>query len=563
MSTQHGFWVLVTDNRVFDGVVTRHVIANADILALHAFYDSPAYSFSDIVSRLHFAGPGFRVLFYTWCGRKPLGGTTIGSAPTLDGMEDHPGLLLKDSDGDVIVHIHGARRFILLDPRVPKARHWLRDRVSMVAGDVGSDGVALDSTIRKPLLLSDVVDPDSYPPKFDLMLEGISKAQPIAIFNNLSPRPDQERLLAFAHGASIEFFGLNDRSSRPPTFAANILPYLDAIARHHDKTFLVFGRASRSPQAYSTYEEDWEWQRYLYCAYLLAAGPNTRWKQHAGFLASPNSGRAGGLDVYGDALHDLGPALGDYTVEDGIYRRAFEYGLVLVSPSESRRPQSVQIGRPMFTPEGTLVSRRITLAPGEGHLLLRRRPAPPPALVRQFGPKTDPLWRWSALREESSSWHLHLDRTEDNEQCEHDLALDFIRHRTPRWRLRLTYRTSDAAARVETVVEVDDRDRVKRFAVVDSALAIGAGKPRPVQFRAVPAVASQFARLPVVGAGAPMIADGRWRTLVIDLDAACAASGRYAFRRAVFARLLGSMDIQQLHLASRGVPGRAARPGRT
>ena len=198
---------------------------------------------------------------------------------------------------------------------------------------------------------------------------------PLTIFNNLSPRPDQERLLAFAPGASIEFFGLNDRTTRPPTFAANILPYLDAIGRHDDRTFLVFGRGPRGSARYTTYEEDWLWQRYLYCAYLLAAGPNTRWKQHAGFLASPPGGRAGGLDVYTDALHDIGSARGDYALDDGVYRRAFERGVVLVLPAESRRPKAVSIGRPMFTPEGASVSGRITIRPGEGHLLLRRRPA--------------------------------------------------------------------------------------------------------------------------------------------------------------------------------------------
>src|SRR4030095_10881739 len=114
MSTQHGFWVLVTDNRVFDGVVTRHVIANSDIIALHAFYDSAPYRFSDIVDRLHAPGTGIRVLFYTWCGRKPLGGTTIGATPTLDGMEDRADLLMKKSDGQPIVLTDGARRFILL-----------------------------------------------------------------------------------------------------------------------------------------------------------------------------------------------------------------------------------------------------------------------------------------------------------------------------------------------------------------------------------------------------------------------------------------------------------------
>ena len=99
------------------------------------------------------------MLFYTWCGRKPLGGTTIGSTPTLDGMEASRRWLLRDSAGKPIVHTDGDRRFILLDPRVPRARQWLRDRVSAMASDVGSDGVALDSTIRRPILLSDVVDP--------------------------------------------------------------------------------------------------------------------------------------------------------------------------------------------------------------------------------------------------------------------------------------------------------------------------------------------------------------------------------------------------------------------
>ena len=78
------------------------------------------------------------------------------------------------------------------------------------------------------------------------MIKGISDKTPLTIFNNLSARSDQEWLLAFAQGASIERFGLNDTISRAPTFAADILPYIDAIGRHNDRTFLVFGRAPRS-----------------------------------------------------------------------------------------------------------------------------------------------------------------------------------------------------------------------------------------------------------------------------------------------------------------------------
>jgi hypothetical protein len=85
MSTQHGFWIAATDNRVFDGIVTRHLIAHGDIIAINAFFQSASYSFSDIVRRLKVASPAIRVLFYTWAGRKFMGGDTIGATPTLDG----------------------------------------------------------------------------------------------------------------------------------------------------------------------------------------------------------------------------------------------------------------------------------------------------------------------------------------------------------------------------------------------------------------------------------------------------------------------------------------------
>ena len=165
-----------------------------------------------------------------------------------------------------------------------------------------------------------------------------------------------------------------------------------------------------------------------------------------GLSGIPNSGRAGGLDVYADALHDLGSALGEYTVEGGCYRRAFERGLVLVVPAEAPGPVTVWINRPTFTLDGArILAGQFTVAPGEGHVLLQRRPAPPAALVREFDTGLDPLWRWSALREESGVSYLHLDETPTGEECEHDLALDLVRYRPPRGRVTLWYRTSDPA----------------------------------------------------------------------------------------------------------------------
>ena len=59
-----------------------------------------------------------------------------------------------------------------------------------------------------------------------------------------------------------------------------------------------------------------------------------------------------------------------------------------------------------------------------------------------------------------------------------------------------------------------------------------------------------------------MIADGQWHILGIDLEAACAANGRYEFRRALFVRLLGSIDVKRLRLASRGHSGNRGKSKR-
>ena len=556
MSTLHGFWIAVTDNRVFDGIVTWHLVTHGDIIAINAFYKSDSYSFSDIVSRLKVESPTVRVLFYTWAGRKPPGADLIGAIPTLEDMERRRRFLLKDRSGHVLTILVGGREFIVLDPRLPEAREWLSDRVRTVADLVGSDGVALDSAIRSPRFRSRISgNRKDYSPAFDSMIAGVTARTPLTIFNNLSARSDQEQLLAFAPGASIERFGLNDNIARAPTFAADIEPYVDVLGRNPLKTFLVYGRASRNRTPYTTYDQDWQWQRYLYCAYLLGAGHNTRWKQHAGFLTSPFGGRANGLEVYADALHDLGTPLGDYTVEDGCYRRAFERGLVLVVPSESRRRTTVLIGRPMFTPEGTRVTGKLTVAPGEGHLLLQRPPVRPSALSREFNPRANPRWRWSSLRQESSGWYLHVDRTRDDDESEHDLALDLVRYRSPRGLATLWYRTTDPSARVETVVEVDDTKVTARFVLIDGSLATGrGGDPRQGQFRGIPPRASQFFRVPVIGGGTPMTSDGRWHTLVMDLDAACASSRRYRFRRGLFTRLLGTLDIKRMRLDSKRIP---------
>ena len=59
----------------------------------------------------------------------------------------------------------------------------------------------------------------------------------------------------------------------------------------------------------------------------------------------------------------------------------------------------------------------------------------------------------------------------------------------------------------------------------------------------------------MIGGGTGLRADGQWRSLIIDLRAACTNSGRrYRFRRAVFMRLIGSLDVHSFDLCTRAVP---------
>jgi len=216
----------------------------------------------------------------------------------------------------------------------------------------------------------------------------------------------------------------------------------------------------------------------------------------------------------------------------------------------------------MFTPEGARAFGNVIVTPGEGKLLLWQRPESPRPLGRVFNPWSNPHWQSSALRRESSGWYLHLEDTTPTHECEHDLALDLVRYRVPRGVVTLRYRTTHPSAHAETVVEVDDivendPSEKARFVLVDGSLDIGHRDPQPrkAQFRSgIVPPGSQFAQLPVIGGGTPLKPDGQWQSRVIDLNAACDRSGRYTFHRALFMRLVGSLDIKSLRLHTCAIP---------
>jgi hypothetical protein len=330
-----------------------------------------------------------------------------------------------------------------------------------------------------------------------------------------------------------------------PPFESHILPYLEIIRATPSKVFLVFGRG---PWGYVDYVEDYLWQRYLYCAYLLAAGSHTLFKYHTSFQVTNLPGRSGGLDVYGDWGTDLGTPLGSYQQQGGLYLRHFTKALVLLIPHGGKR-ETYTLLRPMFTPEGKQLEETVVIEPGQGLLLLAEPPKPPQPIRRNFEPPhpTHTFWRWAEIRQELGGNHfLHVDRTPEGEEWEHDLMLEPVRTLAPKPSLRLRFRTNDTKAKLLLVAEVDDLQKRDRFVVVEVKHDTGAGQSltvdKAVFFR------GGTGRFTYVPAGLSFPIDGDWHFVALRGDQLLSKTKRYIFRRWSHVRFIGTIDIDDIEV---------------
>lgn len=542
------FWLGVADNRQIDARVAGLLSEEAAVVVLRAnLRQSAPYDFPALVTRLHSVAPDLPVLVYSWASRHRAKGRSgdqimgwLADAPALQ-MSQRAGKPMK-SYGDVT---NAAFR-----ERAAKA---IREAVERV----GADGVAIDLAVRtpahrpRPLARRCETEPafcERYAQGMDALFAELRQAlgkRPV-LYNGLwtfgpGMAEDQARLLQHADAAIVEYFGMNPRE-RNHSFQADILPYLRAMkALPEDKRLFVYGRGSWQ---YTDFGSDYQWQRYLYAAYLLASRPNTYFKYHTSFQVPAHAGRSGGLDTYADWKLPLGSAMGEYRLQHGVYSRRFSGGLVLVSPDDGKGG-SFELDKPMYSPEGEKRSGKLHLSSGTGLILLERA-LPPRPRVRAVG--LEDLRDWKAaqwVEEEGGAGYLSLDSLDDADIGEHDVLLDNQRTLDPAPVLHLRLRPRDESASVLIVAEVNDPERRINKTVLVSGVTEQVPGGQAWKLQALPrfrAPARQKYKVP--HAGAATLRAGEWQEL--QFDPLTASPGKYEIVGWRYVRLVGAMDVSAI-----------------
>lgn len=547
------FWLELTASRQIDAEVARRLAGEAAVavVVIRANPETqPPNALSALAKQLRAVAPGLPVFTYSLANRI---GPPSSGYQAMKWLASETELQIRSHSGEPLAGFGN-----VADPR------YRSQAASAIAGAVeqaGADGVAIDLAMRTPRVLPQPLarrceaEPefcDRYAEGMDALFaefRGSLGRRPI-IYNglwNFGPGmvEDQAKLLRHADAAIVEYFGMapewERRGQDEHRFTKDILPYLQAMqVLPEGKRLFVYGRG---PWHYTDYETDYHWQRYLYAAYLLAAGTNTYFKYHASFLVSAPAGRAGALDTYADWKLPLGAPRGEYSLRDGLYTRAFEHGLVLVAPDDGEGG-TFSLDKTLYSSEGEKRSGKLKLSPGTGMILLANPPPPLPK-NRAFALKILggdwPAARWIAEGENAT--YLSLDALDTASVGGHDLLLENERSLSPASVLRVRLRPRSEMTQLLIVTEVDDPERQTNQVVLVSQVSgehVSGTKPLP-GFRA-PSRKGENA--PFVKG--PTLRMGEWQEL--RLDASEISLGRYIFRGWRYLRFAGPVDVAEVEI---------------
>lgn len=535
------FWMGTSDNGIFDNQTLDFTADHANIVVLNAPLagGNGAPSYAQVVAGLHARDPQLPVLLYFWATRV-YKGLRAGSVMSQD-LPNQSALVLKRANGKAMQD----GRLTYGDVASPAYVHWLTSRVRETLNATGVDGVASDVAQREPFPQRCLVSPafcQRYANGVDTLFSNLKSAikPKLVIFNGLwANQPGlltkQEPLLSDTDGAAIEFFGRQE--DKPiPSFQAGILPYLQVIQSHPGKRFLVFGRGAT---AYSSYDFDYLWQRYLYAAYLMVAGPNTGFRYLSTFQAQ-SSGRANIFTLYHDAAVKIGTPQARYQLTGDLYSRKFSNGLALLVPNGGKS-QSYMLTQTLYRPDGSSVSGRVNLLPGTGLVLFNTRPASKPFTLsfsatqpKAFEPAADIVVPAGASR------YLAMQALPAANLWQHDLLLDPVKSLSAPSGLEIRLRTKDPAAEVLVVAEVDDgMQKTEQAVAVLDAGGCPANSPKTVRiaFRA----AHTLLTYPQQCVSHFLKADGGWHTYTVPSTGVFAS--RFKVRRWEYLRFSGAMDL--------------------
>jgi hypothetical protein len=542
------FWLETQANQLIDEQVVNFLAKNAAVLVLRTPLQGPidSYNRSALINHLHKAAPSLPVLLYTWVSLYFTKGGHSGTE-AMDWLAKQPKLQILSLKGTPIPPFGNVMS--------PDYRKQVVNATIKTLDQSGADGVAIDLAFRtprfqpEPLAKQCATYPEfckQYARGMDILFAELSGAlgERSLLYNGLwnfgkGMPDDQLKLLKHADSAIVEYFGMNPRENEH-SFSKDILPYLKIMqSLEPDKQLFVFGRG---PWIYTDYQEDYLWQRYLYCAFLLAKKKNTLFKYHASFQVPAHAGRSGGLDVYADWQIDLGEPEGSYQVKNGLYIRKFKKGLVVVAPDESEGGK-LTLDTPVYTPEGKQIRGKVELSAGEGKLLLKKRLNGGSSAYMADAQHSDLLLNhWQDARvikdEGRGAPYMRLSNVTKALAGEHDLLLSPIRFLRMPDILNLKVRLQEPSARVLLVAEVDDPKRCANLAVIELATEKNVplkDKGAPVLFRAPSSKSAGWPYIP-----GPRLATGQWQELKLDGNKLLQ---QFRFKRWSHVRFVGGVDV--------------------
>jgi hypothetical protein len=345
--------------------------------------------YQQLVADTHAQFPDLRVLRYSNAQRVPEG-TRVACTMFPHVYKYAKDLALIRTDGSPKIVGPLGDRVVWTDITLAATREFIVSHIAKQVATHGTDGVAIDSYHTRLVttnLENAWVKAEQWPLACVALLRELRAAMPRKLiwFNGIWASDEamiaaQARLLAYADGASVEFYGYDDMGNiTTDTFQRIVTPINAMLEAHPDEPILVRGTARHA--TFYEYRVDLQNARYCYGCYLLARTPGSFFNYGQNFqIARIPRERAGGGALYSYFELPLGsptaPAAANGT---GGWSRLYQGGQVFVTPAEGG-PQAFRVGFDAWSPTGMPYrwGSTVVVQPGDALLLLRERPAPPP-----------------------------------------------------------------------------------------------------------------------------------------------------------------------------------------
>lgn len=397
---------------------------------------------------------------------------------------------------------------------------------------------------------------------------------------------DRPPLFPFSTGVYIEHFGgwtLDDGSFNKIATDANLHKLMSLTHDYPHNFFLYMGRNHQN--AYVSYAEDYAWYRYIYAQYLLGAqGSNSSFRYWPSGALEPNPfvGRIFCYETMGDQDVNLGQPLqtGWTTNSQSLYSRAFENGVVVLNPHDKGTGGAGfwvnNIGVILTDIDGAWAGvysngASVWLENSTAKILLKssdRDTRKDRWIDFEQADHWGGYMENAAILDEGANRFLSLSRMISGAHKEHDIALYMSKTmnltNSASLRMRVRSASGETNAQILAMAEVDDTQGEHMFAVfetrnfswTDGSFDLGPDStPRATENYAIHFRAwDRFteARVP-----ADSWSGTDWTDVEIDAAALLADpqvmrggetdySGRFTFKRWVFVRFIGGVDIDDI-----------------